>query len=66
MARISVISAAQLRAARAILNWSQEEMATISGLSIGTIRKLEVGNLSPREQTGHALRTTFEKAGIEF
>jgi transcriptional regulator with XRE-family HTH domain len=66
MARTSHISAAQLRAARAILNWSQEELATVSELSINTIAKLELGNLSPREQTGRALHAAFEKAGIEF
>jgi len=62
----STISAGQIKAARALLDWSQEDLADSSGLSIATIRKLEVGFISPRPATIYVLRRAFESAGIEF
>lgn len=58
--------ARQIKAARALLDWSQDDLAAQSDLSIATIRKLELGHISPRGQTTHALRNAFEKAGLEF
>ncbi len=60
------ISAAQIRAARGMLDWSREELALASGISSGTIRNLEIGNLSPRENTTARIRHAFEGAGISF
>jgi len=59
-----MISAEQIRAARAMLNWSQETLAVESGLSLATIYNLEKGHLSPRSST--ELRKAFENKGIEF
>lgn len=60
------ITAAQMRAARGMLDWSREELALASGVSSGTIRNLEIGNLSPRENTTARIRQAFEGAGISF
>lgn len=60
------ITASQIRAARAVLNWSQDELAEKSGLSIATIRKIETGHISPRGTTNNDIRYTFEDAGLEF
>lgn len=60
------ISAAQIRGARAILDWSQNRLAEATGLSIATIRKLELGHISPRSTTTQTLRQAFETAGLEF
>lgn len=60
------ISAAQIRAARGLLDWSREELAQMSGLSYNTIRNLEAGNLSPRENTAARLCRAFAGAGISF
>ncbi|MDD3183155.1 MAG: helix-turn-helix domain-containing protein [Alphaproteobacteria bacterium] len=59
-----MISAQQIRAARAMLNWSQETLAEESGLSLATIYNLEKGHLSPRSLL--ELRKAFESKGIEF
>jgi len=45
------INARQIKAARALLDWSQENLASASGLSIATIRKIESGHISPRDKT---------------
>jgi len=58
------ISAKQIRAARAMLDWSQETLATESGVCTVTIRNLEKGILSPRKS--NLLRKAYEKAGLEF
>lgn len=59
------LHATQIRAARAILNWSQEELAGRSGVGVTTIRQVESGCV-PRRQTTESLRDAFESAGLEF
>ncbi|MDD3181288.1 MAG: helix-turn-helix transcriptional regulator [Alphaproteobacteria bacterium] len=60
------INARQIKAARALLDWSQEDLASASGLSIATIRKIESGALSPRDKTMGAIVSALEEANIEF
>lgn len=60
------ICAAQIKAARAYLDWSQEDLAQITGLSANTIRNLETGYISPRGKTISVIRQAVEKAGLEF
>jgi transcriptional regulator with XRE-family HTH domain len=66
MEQVSVIGAPQIRAARALLDWSQDDLAQATRLSIATIRKLELGYISPRQATTSVLRQKLEEAGIEF
>ena len=58
------ISATQIKAARAMLGWLQNDLAEACGLSSTTIRSLETGNISPRSAT--VVRKAFEQAGLEF
>lgn len=62
------ISIAQVKAARALLGWSQVDLAKASGISIPTVRRLEAagGTLAGRETTSAAIRDSLERAGIEF
>jgi DNA-binding XRE family transcriptional regulator len=60
------VSAAQMKAARAVLDWKQKDFAAASGLSLNTIRSIERGHLSPRFATGNAIRRTIENAGLEL
>jgi transcriptional regulator with XRE-family HTH domain len=60
------INARQIKAARALLDWSQEDLASSSGLSIATIRKIESGSLSPRDKTMGSIVSALEEANIEF
>lgn len=66
MQSVSIISSRQIKAARALLDWSQEELAQVAQLSIATIRKLELGYISPRCSTTILIRKAFENSGIEF
>jgi transcriptional regulator with XRE-family HTH domain len=60
------ITARQIKAARALLDWSQDDLAASSGLSVATIRKLELGHISPRGKTTESIRHAFEDGGLEF
>ncbi|MFN3350028.1 helix-turn-helix domain-containing protein [Pseudorhodoplanes sp.] len=62
------VSIRQLKAARALLGWSQEDLAKIAGVSLPTVKRLESadGLLGGRDDTIDKLRTAIENAGIEF
>ncbi len=62
------MTGAQLRAARALLGWSAQALATASGVGITTIRKNELANgpVTMIRANIEVLTRTFETAGIEF
>jgi transcriptional regulator with XRE-family HTH domain len=57
----------QLRAARGLLGWSQSKLAERAGLSLPTVKRVEI-NLGPRvsEEARNRLRRALESAGVEF
>jgi len=59
---------AQIRAARALLNWSASEVADKFGSTRNTIQRLEQaeGVPSTKLQTILELKRAFEDAGVEF
>mgnify|MGYP000547099872 CR=1 FL=1 len=62
------VSIGQVKAARALLGWSQADLAVVSGVSEPTIKRLEAagGILGGRADTARAIRTAIEAAGVEF
>jgi transcriptional regulator with XRE-family HTH domain len=60
------LSPAQCRAARGLLNWSQEELVRRSKITKKTIADFERGATQPRAQTLAQITAAFEVAGIEF
>jgi len=56
----------QIRAARALLDWSRDDLATATALSADTIRRIESGSLQPRTSTIAAIKAAFETRGVEF
>jgi transcriptional regulator with XRE-family HTH domain len=62
------VSIRQLKAARALLAWSQEQLATAADVSVPTIKRLEAqeGPLGGRSETGDKIRLALEGAGVEF
>lgn len=61
-----MITLAQIKAARALLNWTQEKLARAAGLSLPGINNLERGLTSPRKETLAAIESALGLAGIEF
>jgi len=62
------VSIRQLKAARMLVGWSQEELASAAGISLPTIKRLEAaeGLLGGRKTTAERIRNALQKAGIEF
>ena len=62
------VSIRQVKAARALLAWSQERLAAAAEVSIPTIKRLEAqdGPLGGRTETGTKLLSALESAGVEF
>ena len=56
----------QVRAARAMLNWSQKQLSAASGVPKRTLAGFEGGETAPRSSTLAAIRAALEAAGIEF
>jgi transcriptional regulator with XRE-family HTH domain len=63
-----MIDSAQVRAARALLNWRQNDIAEASGIGIATIQRIEKGDNAAKSNhsTLSLLRQTFERHGIQF
>jgi DNA-binding transcriptional regulator YiaG len=61
-----MISPAQCRAARGLLDWSQQELAKKAGVGVVTVRQLEAGTHQPRRATLDVVRRCLESGGVEF
>jgi transcriptional regulator with XRE-family HTH domain len=63
-----MLQVAQLRAARALLGWRQEDVAQAAKISVATIRRIESqeGALTGYVSTLLKIQTAFEQAGIQF
>ena len=62
------VSIRQVKAARSLLAWSQENLAAAADISVPTIKRLEAqdGPLGGRDETGVKIRSALESAGVEF
>lgn len=61
-----MIKPEQIRAARALLDWSTAELARQTGLTVNGINKIERGHVQAHRDTVDKLGSVFEAAGIEF
>jgi transcriptional regulator with XRE-family HTH domain len=61
-----MITPEQCRAARGLLDWSQQRLADEAQVGIVTVRQLEAGVNQPRRATLIVVRQTLEAAGVEF
>lgn len=57
---------AQCRAARALLDWRQPELAKAAGLGLSTVVDYEKERRKVSEEAITAIETAFKNAGIEF
>lgn len=61
-----MISPRQCKAARALLDWSQQDLADHAKVGIVTVRQLEAGVHEPRRATLDVVRRALEAAGVDF
>src|SRR3954447_16312818 len=60
------LTARQIRAVRALLGWSQQELAYKAIVSLNAVARLEKGIVDSRTSTVLAIQKALAKAGIEF
>lgn len=64
--RLDMIAAKQIRAARALLGWTQEQLASAAELSLAVVNNVEREAVDPRRSTLEKIQTALETAGVEF
>ena len=57
---------AQIRAGRAFLDWSQDQLATAAGVGLSSVRDIENQKRSSESSAANAIRQALENAGIIF
>lgn len=61
-----MISANQCKAARAMLGWSQQDLARESGVNKRTIMDFESGSRTPLLATLRAVHNALDAAGVQM
>ena len=57
---------AQIRAARALLDWSQEELANAAGVALTSVRDLEAQRRAADSGTAGSVMRALENGGVDF
>ena len=60
------VTSAQVRMARAALNWTVRDLAGATGLHRNTITNIEVGRYGGDPETLTAIEAVLQRAGVEF
>jgi predicted transcriptional regulator len=63
---VVMITPRQIRAARALLSWSQQQLADKAIVSLNAVARLENGKVDSRSSTIAAIERTLTKVGVEF
>jgi transcriptional regulator with XRE-family HTH domain len=61
-----MITASQCRAARGLLDWTQQELADAARIGVATVRLFESEARGTHHATLAVLKQAFELAGVEF
>jgi transcriptional regulator with XRE-family HTH domain len=61
-----LINAQQIRAARGLLDWSQEVLAGRAGISKDSVKNIEKSITNPQPATLEKIKQAFELSGVEF
>jgi predicted transcriptional regulator len=63
---VAMITSRQIRAARTLLGWSQQQLADKAIVSLNALARLERGEVDPRLSTLMAVHKALSEAGVEF
>jgi DNA-binding XRE family transcriptional regulator len=67
---IRIVSVRQVKAARMLLGWSQDDLAEASKVGLGTLKRIEAGKgdegLGGRPATAAAIISALVAAGVSF
>lgn len=64
--KTEIINSKQCRAARALLNWSQDDLSLRSGVAKATIADFERDKRTPYNRTLQDIKKSFTDNNIEF
>ena len=60
------ITASQCRAARALINWSQDDLSKASAVGRATLANFESEKSTPYDRTLRDIQSSLESAGVIF
>jgi len=66
MTRQNDIDRTLVRTARALLDWTQPDLATAAGIALATLKRFEKGHRTPIPVVRAAIFAALEKAGVDF
>ncbi len=61
-----MVTARQIRAARALLGWSQQDLADKAVVSVNALARLEKGSVDSRLSTLRSVQHALARGGIDF
>ena len=61
-----MITSGQVRAARALLGWTQVQLAQAAGIGEISVKNIEREKSDARTSTLQKIQRAFEKAGVQF
>ena len=61
-----ILAAAQCRAARALLEWTDVQLAEAAAVDVEVIKELEAGFRRPTPDDQHQIRRALEEGGVVF
>jgi transcriptional regulator with XRE-family HTH domain len=66
MSRQNDIDRTLVRTARALLDWTQPDLAKAAGIALATLKRFEKGHRTPIPVVRAAILAALEKGGVEF
>jgi transcriptional regulator with XRE-family HTH domain len=66
MTRQNDIHRTLVRTARALLDWTQPDLAKAAGIALATLKRFEKGYRVPTDQTSAKIFNVLKKAGVVF
>ena len=66
MRDVPIIAAAQCRAARALLEWTEAQLAEAAGVDLEVVKQLEARFRRPTSSDQQRIRKTLEDGGVVF
>lgn len=61
-----MVTIPQIRAGRALIDWSQQDLASRAGVGVATLKRIEAGTVPLSAEYQRKIVAAFKTEGIEF